>query len=243
MRVLVFSPLAVIFLLAGSPAGADIITFNSSSFAMGVDVSHALEGLTLQRLVQQSGPTYAPAILPVLTSGGWYGPNETTFGGYSTNYDAYEYCSTNGRNPSYQGFSCFAGFSVLEVTFDAPTNFVSLVGHFGMDAPLLMAYASDGTRISTCGPGVVRNTPDCLEEYTFLGTTPPFGDTRSTLSITRAGHDISRVVWGSFAGASFANGISYNVPEPSTLMLVGLGAVLGVARQRRSRRRRPSSRG
>jgi hypothetical protein len=224
-------------LFGGSPAGADLITFNSSSFAVGVDVSEALDGITLQRLSQggPSGPrTYAPTITPVLTSTGWYGPSQTLFSGGSLGYDAYHYCSTLGRNPEYQGFSCLNGYSVLELNFDAPTNFVSLVGYFGMDAPGMIAYASDGTLLGGCGTTGAGISPGCLQTFAYLGTTPPFGDYRSTLSITSSSHDISRIVWGSFAGASFLGAITYNVPEPGTLLLSAIGlAGFFIARSRR----------
>jgi hypothetical protein len=66
----------------------------------------------------------------------------------------YNGCYTEGQGGNSSS-SC-SYFSVLEVTFDAPTNYVQIVGDFGPDGPglepILFAYASDGSVISGCRP-------------------------------------------------------------------------------------------
>jgi hypothetical protein len=164
--------------------------------------------------------TYAPIASPVITSGTHYGPLDVTFGNFGLNFFSYERC--------YRGsvLSCLNGFfqGALELSFDAPTNYVSIVGDFGNDAPAVLAYGSDGSLITACGPGY-GSRPDCVETFSLFGPGPYQHDARSTLSITREERDIARVVWGSFAGAAFANQITYTVAEPGTLLLVSIGLV------------------
>jgi PEP-CTERM motif-containing protein len=235
LRLVGLVPVVLASLLVSSvPASADIITISSESFAPGVDISHALDGVTLQRITQQTGvSTYAPIASPVITSGTlWYGPLDVTIGGFSLGYDNYESCYNNGT------LSCLQGaFHALELIFDAPTSYVSIVGDFGNDAPAMLAYDSDGSLIAGCGPAVSGSRFGCVQTFTSFGPGQHEHDTRSTLSITSAQGNIARVVWGSFAGAAFAHQISYSVPEPGTLLLLGIGMVGTVGRVLRKRRR------
>ena len=51
--------------------------------------------------------------------------------------------------------------SVLEVSLDAPTDYISIVGDFGSDAPVMYAYDSSGSLLMLCGvlgtPTLTRN--------------------------------------------------------------------------------------
>ena len=230
MRFLFVALPAIACALTSSPARADMITVTSSSFLLGVDVSDAFDGITLQRLELLPGArTYLPVSLPVITSEPFRGPLDVSFGAFDASF--YNGCYTEGQGGNSSSFCSY--FSVLEVTFDAPTNYVQIVGDFDPDGPglepILFAYASDGSVISGCGP--FAGGPDCEVEFTPLPPVPRESE-RSTISFSRDQRDIARVVWGGFVGGAWAHQISYTVPEPSTWLLIGVGSV-GLMRRRK----------
>jgi hypothetical protein len=229
-RVQLVAVVLTTLLLSSAPARADIITLSADTFATGVDVSHALSGATLQRIRQQAGaPTYTPIATPVVTNGAY-------FGGFSLGFDSYESCYNNAGIFACQGDP----FQALELTFNAPTDYVSIVGDFGNDAPGMLAYRSDGSLIAGCGAGVGGSRLGCVQTIATPGGNGL--NARSTLSITGAQGDIARIVWGSFAGVAFANEVSYNapasqnVPEPGTLLLFAIGMVGSAGSVLRKRR-------
>jgi hypothetical protein len=202
------SALAVAFLLVSNTAQADIVTYNATSFPLGVDVSHALDGVTLQRLSWgDGGPrVYSPDVTPVITSVPWYTDDPVSFGPGSGLLD-YESCYR-----AQAGFGCSSFVSVLELTFDAPTNFLRLVSATASGNARVLAYTSAGTQIDVCANG------GCLIENVVMQ-----GFIQTTITVTRGQADISRAVWGGLTNVVFGQEISYNVPEPSTGLLVGLG--------------------
>jgi hypothetical protein len=237
LRLSTLSTLVVISVLNSSPARAEIISFDSTSFALGVNVSHALDGATLQRLTSFPGmTTYTPTVTDVITTGAYWGPQPVTFGTYSWLGEGYEGCYNNGVPYALPRLgSCgSSSWSVLEVSFDAPTNYVQIVGNLGSDLPGLLAYSSDGSLLAACVYYLMEEP--CTAEIT--GPYQPQSFYQSTLTVTSAQSDIAWVVYGGWFGTTTVHQISYNVPEPSTLSLLGLGAgVLTLSRRRRGRSR------
>jgi hypothetical protein len=238
MRLHVLALALVVCAFTSRPAHADLITVSSTFFDLGVDVSHAFEGITLQRLEQNSilGPhTYAPVALPVITAEPFQLPLDVTFGAYDGGFGGYNRCFLSGQG-GVESPDCSVYFSVLEVTFDAPTNSVQIVGDFnpGLE-PNFHAYTGDGSFLGTCGPYQALSGLGCVVDIVQLQPDLPYvvSQGRSTLSFTSDRPDIARVVWGGFSGGAWAHRISYTVPEPSTLLLAGIGAVGLVSRRKR----------
>ena len=201
-------------LLTASSARADLIVVNAADYPLGTDLSTAFTGLTMARLTQSGSATYSPTIsgvntvidypIPVPSLGGTFGLSE------------FLACST-AVGPA---LSCLAGFNVLEFRLDAPTNFFEIDGYFFTDPNFLIAYDSAGNIIT---------------DFTRTYSAGIAGTTRSTLTMLRSERtDITRIVYGAYSGTTVTpTQVRYNVPEPATLALIGLGVVAGAVLRRR----------
>ena len=231
LRLVRLLPLVLACLVVGrAPASADIITISSTSFARGVDVSNALEGATLQQLEQAPGlNVWTPVHSPLITFGPWRdGPLEVLFGAY----ELYRILDCEQRG--YPTNACLdaQGYPVLEVTFDAPVPYVSIVSDIG-HVPVIYAYDSEDRLLMSCGAGASL-TPGCTSEWVPIPDWDRQFEFRHTATIARPQADIARVVWGGINGRAAAHQISYSVPEPGTLLLVSIGLV-GAWRRHRSK--------
>jgi hypothetical protein len=202
-----------------SPAQAALININASDYALGTNLTAlTFPTLTIDRLSQAGGSTYAPTVSAVTTSGA---STAQAVMNVTNGFESYDECV---------GGSIFATcqYSVLELRFDTPTDLVSLSGRFFTDAPFLIAFDALGNRIATFG----LSGPGGLFTTTYTNVS---GMVQQDLTLTRASRDIARIVYGGDNNVSPTR-VSYQVPEPATLSLVGLG-LAGAAFLRRRKRR------
>lgn len=142
----------------------------------------------------------------------------------------------------------------LEVSFEHPTDFISITGFHFADSPGLLVYDTEGRLMSYCiggypsgstGPGSYTGTvgggngTQCGLNISWQ----MYGSFETTLTLSSSSGNIGRIVWGQVAANNAEiREISYNttvgVPEPGTLGLVVLGMVTAFS----SRRRRTSRR-
>jgi hypothetical protein len=211
-----------------SPARADLITFDPGDYALGTNVSHLLPGLTITSLTA-NGQTYATHLQQDVTVGSSF-DGASVIGGSNTLTD-YETCYN--RFVSGSTLPCSSSWRVIELLFDAPTDFVEIGSIWLEDSPSVIAYNAAGQIVSRCDSAFGPSGP-CTTDFARLATpNEPFV---MTSTVTSANSDIARVVFGGTFGVSSATHLAYNVPEPATLLLVALGAGGLVVRRRRAPR-------
>jgi hypothetical protein len=219
-------------------AGAVIIVVDPRDHAIGTDLSHAYDGLTMQRLRQNANTPagYDPVATPVTVSESCsYGPSPC-LSGYSE-INEWGGC-VSGTAAGFLPRSCSIDhWSVLDLTFDVPTNLFQISASFGADTPGMNLYDSLGNLITRCW-GVLGTNSACQHTYQREHQSPNgYVDNLLTLTFESTEANISRVVFGGVMGGVTANQIlyRYNVPEPGTFTLLGLGLVgMGLSRRKRA---------
>ena len=216
----------VLSMCYAASARADIITINPNALTVGTDLSHLFPGVSMSIATQVGSGVYNPVRSAAVVGGDYHGVGSLTMGG---GYILADYCGP-GATPG----SCTSGQSVLELTFDAPANFVQINASWFSDGPGIIAFDSAGNRIGNCfstfGPSGVGGCDAFILPYNANGNL-------SSVSIARSQGDISRIVFGGVVGQSRATSVTYGVPEPTTLGLMGIG-LAGAAIARRRRRQR-----
>jgi hypothetical protein len=228
-------------------ASADIITIEPDDFAPGTDVTHAIPGVTLWTITAQDPlsllytPTYVrqnPECLTgpcdAVTGSQGFSPNPGGYGSLYGEYDISNYvsrCVLDVYTGAFSGGGGFApctenaGMSALWMEFDTPTDFVEIAGVWTSDPLWVAAYDESYNLLD------VQALPDVILPRNAVGFTTGFSD------VTAPAGNIRYVIAGSVGGLVGLDQIRYQaVPEPSTLLLCGVGFV-GLLRHRRSSRR------
>lgn len=232
---------AALVLMLSMQAHAYIVTIDPDNYAPGTDLSYVGPGLTLRALRQsydapESGmydPIVSPLLVGTCTPGERCGAHEGThdFGMQHSSGDIVRgFGEINIWSSCAQGGSgaCRDGYSVIEMVFDRPTDFLQLESVWGSDPAAIQVFNSHGERLMYCGAAYFL-CPDVIR-------TEARADNYSTFVVERAQRDIARVIFGGIIGSAYLGEITYRVPEPGALTLFGLGLV-GVITVGRPRRR------
>lgn len=211
-------------LLCAQPARADLIEIDPNDYAIGTHVSTMFDGINMWKLSMTGGTAYNP-IRSSLVVDDTISSDTLGIGGTSRLMD-YESCYRR-----YQaGFtSSCSGWSVIELLFDRPTDFVEMGSVWWEDSPTMIAYDVAGNVINRCDTAFGGNT-------TCASTTAPStpgGAYSMTMHVNSATAEIARVVFGGTVGSSTATQVRYNVPEPATIAIVGIGLAMAMVRRRR----------
>jgi len=222
---------AVVVSWAGS-ASADIITFEPDDFAPGTDVTHASPGLTLVRITSHDPlavmPTYVTQDPRCLTGPCAAVTGSQTFGGYSAFGSFLDFCVHNaftGTNPESTRCSSEANMTGLWMEFDTGADFVEIAGAWFSDFTWMKAYDENFQEVD------LQSVPENVLPRDESGSTKGFSN------VSAPAGNIKYVLASSVGGAIVFDRIRYEtVPEPSTLLLCGVGFV-GLLRSRHRSRR------
>lgn len=210
---------AIIFVTFASSARGELIVVDPNEYSLGTDLSTMFAGLSMAHLSNQPNQDgvdgrqlFEPVASPVYAVSTYHAPTILSVGGMSRELLDYAGCSE-----TVFGTLIYCSlYDVLELRFDSPTNFVQIDSRSFSDGPDILAYDALGNRIAGWGYG----------GYTFTATPADSESWASTITLSRDQGDIARIVYGGLIGNSTPTRITYSVPEPTTLGLMGLG-VLG----------------
>ena len=241
-QILAFALIAV---LAPSLSSADVITLEPDAFAPGTNVTYAGPGVSLwtvtnQYLLGMSSLAYSPVyvrsnptcdttpfLCDAVTGKQGFSPYSdgvgTLYGNYhDTSHVSPCFTSVSDPTPTDSGNYCgqFAGQRALLMAFDGTADYVEIATSWNNDFGDIVAYDESFNLVASAMYGAA------------LPTTTRYN--QSILSLSAP--NMKYVVAGSVGDAIALDTIRYNaVPEPSTLLIGGIGFVALIRARRRSR--------
>lgn len=222
---------AALACLLAMPAQALLVTFDPADYAPGTNLHDAHDGVTVNRItISRPFPPPAPWIIstsdnvPNVTCESAYGDCDGIGLGFGTASIVENYlpCTNNPLS-----LACGSA-SLLEFVFDTPTDLASIAFTRRPDSPRMLAFDTTGVLVANC-----YFNPNASGECTGTGTSALVGGA-GTIQIQLDSARISRVVVGVEQGNGFFHRVTYNVPEPGTLALFGIGLLGALVGRRRS---------
>jgi hypothetical protein len=229
---------ALVGLMATSAAQADLITIDADAYAPGTDVSNAFDGATLSHLTfsptgMQRSSVYAAGCTGEVcdalgtASFGYEGRNDTIRASWYSTAATIGNCFTRIISFCYNNNSLPE--HLLEVSFDAATDFIQFDSTYGSDSPYFWALDAAGNILSTVTrQGTILQRWNASHSYSH-----------EVMTVTSSLGNIARIVIAGNGGFSTVDSITWNgpatnVPEPETLamMLAGLVGVAVTTRRR-----------
>jgi hypothetical protein len=209
-------------------AQANVITIDADNYAVGTNVSTAIEGASLWSYSQAGTSAYSPIVAPISVvdcSYGGCGPR--VFGNSVAAVSPENFREVRGAYDCQRGhrISCVDGFQTMQLVLDAPTDFVSIETEWLTDHPGLYAFNAAGTLLFSC---LGLTVGPCSSTTTALAD-----GHRTMFQFSRDQKDVARVMFGGVYGANRVSSISVSVPEPTTLALLGVALAGAVVARRR----------
>ena len=222
---------AILFGAAGA-AQAVTISFDGDDYALGTDVTNLFRGMTIstQSQSRDTSSSFTPTASPTQVRNLFGTPAIAGGGDLFTIHSCFLGADA----------SCLEGFSFLEFVLARPTDYFAYLPIFTSEGDTVMIFFSDGRYWNNAGlSSTVAFAEYCVTpESVGLGygtRTQDLDTVHGGGCVVRDGAPLISRIW--IQGSGFIQGAAefeYNVPEPGTLALLGLGlAGLGFARRRK----------
>jgi len=212
-----------LLLLAASvvctPAQATLIELEPDLFRVGTNVSNLFEGVTLNRYSNYytDTPTLSPVFIEEHGAGELY---QAATGTHTFGIFYFDGVSV-ARNWWSTGVGRDEKFWALLIQFDRPTNFVEIAASWASDGPYFLAFDSNRQMITTPTSSSLlraddgRHGPAAIFHIGSLASEPMI---QSMLIGGGNGNSNIDTIW-------FNSGSSVGVPEPSSMLMLGVGLV------------------
>ena len=222
--------------VASTGVNAAFLTIDPSHFVAGTDISNAVAGATLSNI---SGGY--PPNTPLTTSAVYatectvcddelngqlvFGHGPLAFDTSPQSFDFADFAARYFEEDYSSTYHFVAGrWNALRVDFSAPTSSVQILGGGARNGNffLMDLWDSSGQRIGRCSSSFLD--PNCAPIALGSGEADP---SKSTWSFTfnSSAPNIAFITTGGWGGGQYVHSVSFEVPEPSTLALFGLGFV------------------
>lgn len=216
--------------VAAGNAVALPVTIDTDSYDIGTNVSRVDSNAWIQSVnfTGSRGFTYSDMYVGGVPTTDWTGeqPWDSVAGGFGSHTFARQITDYGLSNSFYNAhhydwvkndlFDYPSGFSfdVVGVRFFEPVQNLELRSLAGADQAYVWAYDMTGN--------LVASLRQSLATSTMTG-----GRSLQDLTITRAQADIAYVIYGGGGTTARLNQITYDVPAPASLTLLGIGLAFG----------------